>query len=80
MKFKLYAIKDELKGFEAPMMMENDNEATRTLKILANTPDNMVCLSAEDYSIYRVGEYDTKTGIIAAEQPELVARAKGLKE
>lgn len=81
MKMGLYSLKDELKGFEAPMMMMNDDEAIRTLKILANTPDNLVCLSAEDYSVYKIGSFDTECGKLEIEdQIKLVARAKGLKE
>lgn len=75
MTLKLYALKDELNGFTSPIPFTNEEMAKRYLKdqyssnpTVKNTP--------EDFSIWRVGEYDTEKGNLIGEEPVLIERAK----
>lgn len=70
MTLNMYAIKDELNGFTCPIPLNNDAIASRYLKdqyetnpTIKNTPGH--------FSIWKVGEYDTETGIFASIQPQL---------
>lgn len=79
MIFKLYAIKDELSEY-APTLMpfEEDAQAKRWFRNYCEE-NPMVKRNPEDYSIWYVGEFDSKTGETnnSLPFPELVERAKG---
>lgn len=78
MKFNLYTIKDELSEFYPGMMpFEEDAQAKRWFRdqVKGNT---MMSSNPEDYSIWKTGEINTKTGtVVGLVFPELVERAKG---
>lgn len=78
MKLRLYAIKDELSEFEPPWACEDDAQAKRTFRYRVDTT-KMMADNPEDFSLWHVGEYDTKTGETGSELPfaELIERAKG---
>lgn len=76
----IYTIKDELTGYNAPFLQENDEEATRTLKILTNDENSNIYQSPEDYSIWNIGNFNQTDGCITTITPQLVARAKGMKD
>lgn len=74
MILKLYALKDELNGFTSPIPFTNEEMAKRYLKdqyssnpTVKNTP--------QDFSIWRVGEYETENGELTGEEPTLIERA-----
>lgn len=75
MKMALYSLKDELNGFTSPIPFMNEELAKRYLKdqymsnpTVKNTP--------EDFSLWKVGEYDTELGhITPEEQPVLIERS-----
>lgn len=80
MKHRMYVIKDELTGFTPNiMMMANDAEATRALKIAVDDEGSMINKSPEDYSIYYMGTYETETGALMTEQPTKIASARAVK-
>ena len=71
----MYALKDELNGFTTPIPFMNEELAKRYLKdqymtnpTVKNTP--------EDFSLWKVGEFDTETGEYKQLGIELLERAK----
>ena len=70
----VYAIKDELSEFAAPIMLGNDDIAKRYFKLQQdNTP--LIKDNPTDFSIWKIGSYDTKTGIMTGfNVPELLER------
>lgn len=78
MIFGLYAIKDELSEF-APTLMpfEEDAQAKRWFRDYTDN-NSLIKKNPEDYSIWKVGIFDTKTGQTNETiLPELIERAKG---
>lgn len=75
----VYAIKDELTGYQDPMFFRNDEEATRMFTILVNTKGSLMNESPLDYSMWKIGGYDTEMGDIFTPTHAdicLIARAK----
>ena len=76
MILKMYALKDELNGFTSPIPFTNDEMAKRYLRdqfeanpTVKNTP--------KDFSIWRVGEYESDTGVFKGEAENvLIERAE----
>lgn len=63
MKMGLYAIKDTLNGFAAPVVMPNHDSAIRwfeDMKIQNPTIGN----NEKDFSVHFIGQLDTETGVI----------------
>lgn len=60
-----YSLKDELVGFNAPMLMENDDVAIRNLAGALRSNEELT-FNAKDYSLYKLGTLDTETGSIQA--------------
>lgn len=66
MKVKLYAIKDTVVG-ELQNIVESQNDAViiREIHNTINSPtENALKTNYKDKQLYRLGEYDTKTGQI----------------
>ena len=83
MKLNLYSLKDNVSGsFSNITINENDALAIRDVKVAINmsTPNRtMVQLRPEDYTLYRLGSYESKTGVITSEV-EFVVNCIDLKE
>lgn len=63
MILNFYSLKDELVGFNAPQLMENDDVAIRNIRgAVLNT--KVLSDNAKDYSLYKIGSFDTETGHI----------------
>lgn len=85
----LYSIRDEKAGFfMKPFTSTNNLTAIRELEAAMRQPDNILRQTAEDYTLFKLGEFDAETGIILQE-PETrqsivsaaqVLRALGEKE
>lgn len=69
MILEIYAIKDELAGTFGNLMVVNEKVAQRTFRWITAETEKPDC---DDKRIYKLGMYDTETGAIAAQQPELV--------
>lgn len=75
MIFNLYAIKDELSEFAAPLCIEDDAQAVRFFKnkVFEN---RMMMDNPEDFSIWKIGKYETETAIVTYSAPEKIISAK----
>lgn len=75
----LYAIKDELSGFTSPIGIQDDKMAKRYFKTQLEL-NPMMKQNPVDFSIWLVGYYHTKKGIIRAiPENELVKVDWGVK-
>ena len=74
MKYPVYSVRDVQVGFNQPMTDLNDNVAKRNFSFAVNNPDNGVMnFQPKDYDLYRVGEFDTESGLLIPESvPVLV--------
>lgn len=63
MKHPLYAIRDVLTRFLAPMVDDNDNSAIRNFKLWVNQ-NGLADYSPSDFELYRVGVFDSDSGTI----------------
>lgn len=70
MIYPIYSINDALAGFQSPTLMNNDAFAMRAFS--ENFSD---VKSPQDYSLFKIGMFDTETGEIIPEVPTIVCRA-----
>lgn len=76
---KMYVVKDKLVEFGTSIFLAvSDEVAIREVKNVVNTAGTPFNLNSEDYSLYSVGEFDTKLGIIKPNL-ELIAHLDSLK-
>ena len=69
MILEMYAIKDELAGTFSNIMVINPKVTQRTFHWLTEESEKQDC---DDKRIYKLGMYNTETGEIAPQVPELV--------
>lgn len=76
MKMYMYVLKDELSEYGMPQCFQTDQIAKRYMqRITKETP--MIRNAAEDFSLWKVGEYDSSTGLVERYEPfnvELIAK------
>lgn len=66
-KMKLFAIRDFLTGFLAPLMEQNEQVAIRNwVYAVNNAEQSQFFIHPKDYCLYYIGEYDLETGRISA--------------
>ena len=63
----MYAIRDMVVEFHAPMVGVNDQQMIRDFKVYCS---NKAELEQKDLQLYKVGEFDTTTGKIIGHEPE----------
>lgn len=65
MKASLYSIKDNISNTFGRIMEQNNNpEAIRSFTDIVGNPESTVSKHPKDYTLYKLGEFDTETGII----------------
>ena len=75
MKFGMYSIKDAKTGFMTPVVEQNDAAALRNFAHAVNQHESIMYDSPNDFSLFKVSDFDTDVGIIAIPNPTLVADA-----
>ena len=81
-KLNIYVIKDVKVGSftSAPMVLVNDDVAVRTFKAAVNAKNgSQICEYYEDMQIWKLGEFDDKTGEIIS-NVEFIANGSDVKE
>lgn len=80
MIFGLYVIRDEKTEFMQPMVDSNTATAIRNFSVAMRKHDVMNSFPVE-FSLYRIGEYNSETGTIKAlEQPEFIIQGSDVLE
>lgn len=82
MKVSMFAVwDDKAKAYLQPFFMANSATAVRALKSAANDPSHGFCQHPEDYTLFRIGEFDDQTGtLVPLSAPETVTQVLALKE
>ena len=75
MKFGLYCIKDAKTGFMTPVVEQNDAAALRNFSHAVNQSESIMYDSPNDFTLFKVADFDTDAGIIGIPSPTLVADA-----
>lgn len=64
MKYPIYTIKDDKVGFQIPVFDMSDQAAIRNFGFGINNSDSVMGFAPADYSLYKIGEFDTEKGTI----------------
>lgn len=73
----VYAIRDARTGFLAPTFEVNDAVAARNFHHACMNSDSLLFSHPADYSLYRIGSFDSESGRITPEDlPVLITDAK----
>lgn len=80
MKYPVFAIRDAVIGYLTPTVEQSDAAAIRNFAHAAMAPDSLMRSHANDFSLYRIGSYDTESGALFACAPEFLACAADYKE
>ena len=75
MKLGLYCIKDAKTGFMTPVVEQNDASALRNFSFAVNQSDSLMHDCPNDFSLFKVADFDTEVGILAIPSLILVADA-----
>lgn len=66
MKYVITSVKDALKGYSTFDLNQNLELAKRNFSDTVNS-SSVVALHLPDFSLYKMGEYDSETGVINSE-------------
>lgn len=70
----LYAIKDRLRGYVDVKLIGSDAEAMRDFKFMCSESTPYIYFNREDWSIYKLGDFDTVTGDLIVREPEVIMK------
>lgn len=81
MKLGVYCIRDRKTGFMSPNVDMNNVSAIRNFEHACMRDDSLFYSHPEDYELYKLGEFDTDSGVITAsvEQPEFLVSASTIR-
>lgn len=69
MIYGIYAVRDVKTGFLSPTLDVNGDSAIRNFEHALMRADSLFFTHPSDYSLYRIGDYDTETGLITPAVP-----------
>lgn len=69
MKYGLYAIRDVKVGFMSVMTDNNDSTAIRNFEHACSNVQSVFYTHPSDYSLYKIGVYDSDSGVIESLSP-----------
>ncbi len=76
MKTQLYAVYDTATGvYQKPFFGQADGEVKRSFQDIALDVDSPIGKHPEDYTLYRLGNFDDNTGKLTNEENESLATA-----
>lgn len=67
MIYGVYAMRDAKTGFMSPTVDANDETAIRSFRHAVAASDGILRTYAQDFSIYRLGSFDTDSGALTRE-------------
>lgn len=71
----LYSVRDSKTSFESPFPDCSDASAVRGFQYAFSNHTGLVNFSPADFSLYRVGSFDTDSGVIDPELPVYICSA-----
>lgn len=75
MKIALYSIKDAKTGFMTPVLEQCDAAALRNFAHAVNQTDSLMHDCPNDFSLFKVANFDTDKGVEPLDCPVLIADA-----
>lgn len=78
MVFGIYAIKDVYTGYLNPTFEGNDSVARRNFEHAVLRADSLLYSHPKDYDLYRIGMFDSETGVITPCTAELIVGASSI--
>lgn len=77
MNINAYSVKDSKSGtFGNPFYAQNDALASRSFEQASNDPQTTINAYPEDFSLYRIGNFDDQSGEFTSEkQPQFITNA-----
>lgn len=75
MIYGLYSIKDAKTGFMTPVLEQNDAAALRNFSHAVNQSDSIMHDCPNDFSLFKVANYDTDHGVDPYSSPVLIVDA-----
>ncbi len=77
MKTQIYAIFDQAAGiYQKPFFGLSDGEVKRSFMDVATAADHPIAKHPEDYTLYRLGNFDDNTGLVQNEENESLCTAQ----
>lgn len=64
MKIGFYCVKDDFLGFQEPFCSMNDSSAIRQFDMMVSKKDTIFNLHSENFNLYKLGEFDTESGLV----------------
>lgn len=74
MIFPVYAVRDVKSGFVSPYIDANDLVAKRNFKVRI-LQDPVLNSNPEDFFLYKIGEFDTESGVVTSSPAEQIDNA-----
>lgn len=72
MNYPVYAIRDVHVGFLTPTVDQNDASAMRNFRHAVQQTGSIMNSHAKDFCLYRIGEFNSETGVITSVLPEVI--------
>lgn len=72
MKYPMYTYRDIKVGFMPPQCDQSDQAAIRGFCYAVNGNNGMMNYSPKDFDLFKIGEFDTETGVVTPCTPELL--------
>ena len=69
MIYGIYSVRDAKTGFLPPTTDVNDDSARRNFAYAFSKQDSLFVFASSDYSLYKLGEYDTDSGQVVPNNP-----------
>lgn len=64
MIYPIYCVRDLKGDFWSPRVEQNDASAERDFALLVNEPNTLISQFPQDFEFYKVGMFDSSSGII----------------
>lgn len=72
MKYPIISYKDNKVGFMPPQCEQSEVAAIRGFSYALNSKDGIMNFAPSDFDLYKVGFFDTETGLIEAFTPVML--------
>lgn len=72
MKLGVYSMRDNLTGFLEPQVSINDAVAIRAFEQACSNTASVIGFRSSDFSLYKIGEFDTETGFVESVPLEVI--------
>lgn len=76
----IYVMRDQRTSFMTPSFDMTDQAAIRNFEAAMQRVDSLLHSHPQDFSLYKIGEYDTLTAMISADTPQLLVDGASFKE